>query len=52
MSLSRRNLLKTGGSLQYLDKFDADFPILSRWTGQIDGQGKEGLFPASYVKLL
>ncbi|KAJ8592676.1 hypothetical protein M405DRAFT_763181 [Rhizopogon salebrosus TDB-379] len=22
------------------------------WTGQIDGQGKEGLFPASYVKLL
>ncbi|KAG1767715.1 hypothetical protein EV702DRAFT_747496 [Suillus placidus] len=22
------------------------------WTGQIEGQGKEGLFPASYVKLL
>ncbi|KIJ70607.1 hypothetical protein HYDPIDRAFT_105347 [Hydnomerulius pinastri MD-312] len=22
------------------------------WTGQIDGEGKEGLFPASYVKLL
>jgi len=22
------------------------------WTGQTDGQGKEGLFPASYVKLL
>jgi len=22
------------------------------WTGRIDGQGKEGLFPASYVKLL
>ncbi|OAX40608.1 hypothetical protein K503DRAFT_768446 [Rhizopogon vinicolor AM-OR11-026] len=22
------------------------------WTGQIDGQGREGLFPASYVKLL
>jgi hypothetical protein len=28
----------------------ADF--LFRWTGQIEGQGKEGLFPASYVKLL
>jgi hypothetical protein len=26
--------------------------VLSRWTGQIEGQGKEGLFPASYVKLL
>ncbi|KAG2365633.1 hypothetical protein BDR07DRAFT_1607372 [Suillus spraguei] len=22
------------------------------WTGQVEGQGKEGLFPASYVKLL
>lgn len=23
-----------------------------RWTGQVEGQGREGLFPASYVKLL
>ena len=23
-----------------------------RWTGQVEGQEREGLFPASYVKLL
>ena len=26
--------------------------LLCKWTGKIEGQGREGLFPASYVKLL
>jgi len=47
---SRLNPLKTGGFSVQLDTRRR--LMLCRWTGQIDGQGREGLFPASYVKLL
>ena len=29
-----------------------DLTFVCRWSGQSEGQGREGLFPASYVKLL
>lgn len=56
--------IETGTRVFVTDKSSEDWSVFSfltvvmsdldvcRWTGQIEGQGRQGLFPASYVKLL
>jgi hypothetical protein len=40
-------VIEAGARVFVTDRSSEDW-----WTGQVEGQGREGLFPASYVKLL